>query len=120
PTFNAIEQEFIPVGGFGETLGEQIDECPNLARKVAARRPDREDRRTGDLVFGKKDVQGARRYGVVHDESGKDDNTKTRDCRLAEYVAVVRVNVTCLDRHIRPNTVDQESPLLRSRSIVVR
>jgi hypothetical protein len=31
PTCNSVEQEFIPVGGFGETLGQQIDERPNLA-----------------------------------------------------------------------------------------
>ena len=106
PTFNSVGQEFIPVGGLGEALSKQIDERPDLTRNVAARWPDREDRWTGDFVSGEEDFQRARRYGVVHDKRGKDDNTKARDRRFAEYVPIVRVNVTCFGRYIRPDTVD--------------
>src|ERR1700735_1490431 len=86
---------------------------------MTARWPNCKNRWTSDLVPYEQHFQRTPSHSVAHDKRRKDYNTKAGDRGFAKYVSVVRVNVTRLNRHILPDVVDEETPLLGARSIVI-
>src|SRR5271165_1537029 len=85
----------VPIGARAETVGEEIDQGPNLRRKMPRLGIDGAQRHILNDEFVERRRQQTRLQVSPHDERGKTDDAQALQRRNSQEIPVVRAEPSC-------------------------